>query len=84
MEYPNRGTFFAQAVKTSDNSPDYRGDITITLNDFQVENGRIKIALAGWKKVSKTGNKFLSIACQQKIEKQNIQTTENKDDEIPF
>jgi uncharacterized protein (DUF736 family) len=84
MEYPNSGALFAQAVKKSDKSPDYWGDITITVKDFQIENGQIKIALSGWKKTSKTGKQFLSIACQQKVEKQNNQTSEDKDEDIPF
>ena len=82
MEYPNSGALFAQAVKKSERSPDYWGDITITVKDFQIENGQIKIALSGWKKESKSGKEFLSIACQQKVEKQN--RSEDKDADIPF
>ena len=84
MDYPNSGALFAQAVKKSEKSPDYWGDITITVKDFQIENGQIKIALSGWKKTSKAGKQFLSIACQQKVEKQNNQPNEDKDEDIPF
>jgi hypothetical protein len=75
MDYPNSGALFAQAVKKSDKSPDYWGDITITVKDFQIENGQIKIALSGWKKTSKAG-KAVSLDCMSAESRKAKQPTQ--------
>ena len=59
---PNSGSLFAKKSKTKPTSPDYFGDILIDLSAFQVEDGKIKVSLSGWKKVSATGKQYLSLA----------------------
>ena len=59
---PNSGSLFANKSKAKPNSPDYSGDILIDIRAFEVVDNTIKVRLAGWKKVSKTGKQFLSLA----------------------
>ena len=88
MEYLNSGALFANAVKKNPKAPDYYGDLLIDLSAFQAVDGKIKVALAGWKKVSKNGKTFLSISAKQ-FEERNTNTqpvaeTKEQDDDIPF
>jgi hypothetical protein len=65
MEYenrPNSGVFFAVKVKKNPKSPDYTGSITIDMSTIKIVNGQAVIRLSGWKKKSKQGNTFLSLA----------------------
>jgi len=50
------GSLFAAKAKTNPLSPDYYGDVVIDVNQFEVVDGTIKIALSGWKKQLKTGS----------------------------
>ena len=83
MEYKNSGALFSVAVKKNPKQPDDRGDITLTLSDFKVENGKIRVGIAGWKRESKTGKTFLSITGSQ-YEDYKTQAKEEKDDDVPF
>ena len=84
MEYKNSGALFSVSVKKNPKQPDYRGDITLSLSDFKVEDGKIRVALAGWKREYKEGKTFLSIAGSQFEEYKRDQPKEEKDDDIPF
>jgi predicted RNA-binding protein with RPS1 domain len=84
--YPNSGVLFSQKVKKSLKAPDYSGNIVIDVKDFVEENGQIKIRLAGWKKVSKNGNTFLSLKADMD-RKQTEAPRENEsesDEDLPF
>ena len=86
MEYLNSGALFANAVKKNPKAPDYYGDLLIDLSAFQAVDGKIKVALAGWKKTSKNGKTFLSISAKQFEERttQPVVETKEQDDDIPF
>ena len=85
MEYLNSGALFANLVKKNPKAPDYYGDLLIDLSAFQVVDGKIKVALAGWKKTSKNGKTFLSISAKQFEERtSNPQPKQEQDDDIPF
>jgi uncharacterized protein (DUF736 family) len=87
---PNSGALFSVKSKTNANQPDYRGDVLIDLSTFKQENGKIMVALSGWKKTSKNGNVFLSLQAQKpyvKEEEQERRAPQNNpidDDDIPF
>lgn len=55
QEYDNnmRGVLFISENKKSDKYPDFNGTITINNKEYK---------LAGWKKVGKSGKRFLSLA----------------------
>ena len=57
----NRGEFYREEIKKSENAPDYTGSLDV--------NG-VPYRLAGWIKTSKkTGKKFLSLAIEPKQKK---------------
>jgi len=58
----NGGALFSIATKTNVKGPDYRGDITVDIRTLEVNDNLATIKLAGWKKVSKAGKTYLSLA----------------------
>jgi len=67
MEYPNKGSLFPSTVRKSEKSPDFFGSIKVDrsyLRDLMDKHAEdlIEIKLSGWKRESKTGNRFLSLA----------------------
>lgn len=60
-DYPNSGALFHQSVKKNPKAPDYSGEVDVDLAALGLGQGRHKLRLAGWKKVSKNGNTFLSL-----------------------
>lgn len=73
MEYPNSGSLFPSTVRKSDKSPDFFGSIKIDpayLQDLiSKSDGLVEIKLSGWKRESKTGNKFVSLAVDTFVKK---------------
>jgi hypothetical protein len=67
MEYPNTGSLMPSTVRKSDKSPDFWGDIKVeraylrNLMD-KTDEELITIKLSAWKRESKAGNRFLSVA----------------------
>jgi uncharacterized protein (DUF736 family) len=87
--YKDSGKLNASKSKKSDKSPDYWGDIAINLKDLnnvQVVDGLHVFKLSGWKKVSKSGNTFLSIAIDRREAegKPTDNTPAAPDEDIPF
>lgn len=86
--YKDSGKLNASKSKKSEKSPDYWGDIAINLNDLnnvQVVDGLHVFKLSGWKKVSKSGNTFLSIAIDRReAEGKPANNTATPDEDIPF
>jgi hypothetical protein len=81
---PQSGALFANKVKKHPKAPDYNGDILIDTRLMEIENGMMKIRLAGWKKTSAAGSTFLSLSVDTfKPKEQQAKPTED-DDEIPF
>jgi uncharacterized protein (DUF736 family) len=86
-EKPNTGTFFANKTKTNPKAPDYRGTVTLNLNDYEIHGNVVKVELAGWKQTAKSGLTYLQIKAQKPREQQAQQQqpkTEELDDEIEF
>jgi hypothetical protein len=70
---------------------DYFGEIAINLKDMtnvRTEDGMTIIKLSGWKKVSKSGKTYLSLAVDRYIPKAKLEApapqSDFPDDDIPF
>jgi uncharacterized protein (DUF736 family) len=85
--YKDSGKLNASKSKKSDKSPDYWGDIAINLKDLnnvQVVDGLHVFKLSGWKKISKSGNTFLSVAIDRREVEATSNTPATPDEDIPF
>jgi len=86
----NSGALFKNNKMTSEKSPTMTGPINVEGKEFR---------LAGWTKVSKAGDKYISLSIEpveERKEESNVSTTSNSppvappegesniDDEIPF
>lgn len=72
----NTGVLFRNEYKQKPNQPDYTGTANINGDDYKV---------AGWKKTSKAGKQFMSLAYTLKEETQPSMTgTVELDDSIDF
>lgn len=70
---PDTGSLFAELSKKNPKSPDYSGTIAINMKDLtglKTENGLTVIKLSGWKKISKSGKTYLSIAVNRFVPEQ--------------
>jgi uncharacterized protein (DUF736 family) len=70
----NTGALFPNDKGDNPKRPDFKGTINVGGTDYNV---------AGWRKESKNGKKFLSLKLDQKTDGGN-QSANNDDDEIPF
>lgn len=94
MEYqtkPNTGSMFASKSKKTDKSPDYWGDIVVDTRTLKAVDGLATLRVSGWKKVSKAGSVYLSLALsapleqtQQAQQPRPAQTLADMEDDIPF
>ena len=82
MEYDNsnRGALFRVTDKLgNEKRPDYSGNLNVNGVDYE---------LSGWMKVSKKGNKFMSLTIKEPFKKTTKVATPVvepfEDDEIPF
>jgi len=64
---PNTGSMFKVNVKTSEGSPDMRGDILIDTKGLDIdENGMVLLKISGWKSTAKSsGKSYLSLKVDQ-------------------
>jgi len=70
----NRGEFYREENKKSENAPDYTGPLDV---------GDVPYRLAGWIKTSKkTGKKFLSLAIEPKNGARQQKTDHDFDDDF--
>ena len=86
---PNTGSLFKINVKSSENSPDMKGDIFIDTKTLDIDsNGMAVVKLSGWKSVSKTsGKSYLSLKVDQWVPTSAPKfqpKQEEQDDDIPF
>lgn len=87
---PDSGILLASQSKKTEKSPDYYGEITVNLADMTkiTKDGNLyTIKLSGWKRRSKAGNTFLSLAVDRWIPKKlpAPQSSNNDfDEDIPF
>jgi uncharacterized protein (DUF736 family) len=82
MEYDNsnRGSLFKNDRKDDAKFPDYKGSINVDGTDYW---------LSAWIKVSKDGNKFMSLSVKNKDQKEAKAPTKHYprqdfDDDVPF
>lgn len=80
---PNSGILFASKVKTNPKAPDYKGSFTIDMRSVEIENNMLTFKLSGWKRVSKAGNTFLSLALDTYRPDPVVKPKEEADD-VPF
>jgi hypothetical protein len=86
MEYLNTGGLFVSTVRKTEKSPDYFGSIKVDRNYLkflmeQTDADGIEIKLGGWKRESKTGNKFISISVDTYVKKEESKPAEAPKDE---
>jgi hypothetical protein len=64
---PNTGSMFKVNVKTTEGSPDMRGDILLDTRTLDIgEDGMALVKISGWKSTSKTsGKSYLSLKVDQ-------------------
>ena len=88
--YPNTGKLTKNTQKTEDKHPDSRGEVFVTRDLLELlmkEPGDlIEIKLAGWTKMSKAGNKYLSLQASAPYKKEapKPQALNDEDDDAPF
>ncbi len=84
---PDSGALLAVTSKRSEKSPDYFGEIVIDLANktkLEKQGDLLIVKLSGWKKKSKAGNTFLSIAVDRFIPKNQAEPKNDLDEDIPF
>jgi hypothetical protein len=81
------GVLLAVTSKRSEKSPDYFGEIVIDLANktkLEKQGDLLIVKLSGWKKKSKAGNTFLSIAVDRFVPKNQAEPKNDVDEDIPF
>lgn len=88
---PNSGSLFTVTEKRNPNWPDVRGEIFVSrdlLDTVMKQDGDlVKISISAWRKESKTGKKYLSLAVSEPYEKKPEAKPEPDpvdDEDIPF
>lgn len=82
-----QGALFINDRKTATNQPDFRGELTLSkallkeLVERIKEGKEAKLSLSVWKKKSKAGNEYQSIAAQIHTE---YKKEDSDDIEVPF
>ena len=81
------GVLLAATSKRSEKAPDYFGEIVIDLSNktkLEKQGDLLIVKLSGWKKKSKAGNTFLSIAVDRFVPKNQAEPKNDVDEDIPF
>jgi len=86
---PDSGRLMAAQSKRSEKAPDYWGEIAIDIKDMtnvQVEKGFVTFKLSGWKKRSKSGTTYLSLAIDRRVREDEPRkpAPRQDDDDVPF
>ena len=84
---PNTGSMFKATVKTTEGSPDMRGDLLIDTRSLDIgEDGMALVKISGWKSTSKTsGKSYLSLKVDQWKPKELAKPQPKEiDDDIDF
>jgi hypothetical protein len=84
---PNTGSMFKATVKTTEGSPDMRGDLLIDTRSLDIgEDGMALVKISGWKSTSKTsGKSYLSLKVDQWKPKEFAKPQPKEiDDDIDF
>jgi hypothetical protein len=98
----NQGALFINKRKQKENHPDQRGEITLSkellreLVEMAKSGKEPKVAVAGWNKMSKAGNPYISLSVQPFVEYDKSKAAPkpapaakkqedfNDDEDIPF
>jgi len=89
MEYLNTGGLFVSTIRKTEKAPEYFGNIKVDRNylkflmDQHDEDG-IEIKISGWKRDSKNGNRFISLAVDTYVKKEESKPVEPPKDEWEF
>jgi hypothetical protein len=81
------GILLAATSKRSEKAPDYFGEIVIDLSNktkLEKQGDLLIVKLSGWKKKSKAGNTFLSLAVDRFVPKNQAEPKNDVDEDIPF
>jgi hypothetical protein len=81
------GVLLAATSKRSEKAPDYFGEIVIDLSNktkLEKQGDLLIVKLSGWKKKSKAGNTFLSLAVDRFVPKNQAEPKNDVDEDIPF
>lgn len=82
------GRLNASKSKRKDTSPDYWGEICIDIKDMtnlsKTKDGWLVVPISGWKKQSKAGNTYLSLAVKRIGAEDVNQVRNDMEDDIPF
>jgi hypothetical protein len=81
------GVLLAATSKRSEKAPDYFGEIVIDLSNktkLDKQGDLLIVKLSGWKKKSKAGNTFLSLAVDRFVPKNQAEPKNDMDEDIPF
>ena len=86
MEYLNTGGLFVSTVRKTEKSPDYFGSIKVDRNYLkflmeQSDADGVEIKLGGWKRESKTGNRFISLSVDTYVKKEESKPVDVSKDE---
>jgi hypothetical protein len=83
---PNTGSLFATKVKTSQEAPDYKGDLLIDTRSIKTNpDGTALIKISGWKQVSKTtGQRYMSLKVDQWEGNSRTIAKREQEDDIDF
>jgi len=87
---PDSGRLMAAQSKRSEKAPDYWGELAIDIKDLtnvQVEKGFVVFKLSGWKKRSKSGTTYLSLAIDRRVREEGSKPTRRQEDDlddVPF
>ena len=81
------GILLAATSKRSEKAPDYFGEIVIDLSNktkLDKQGDLLIVKLSGWKKKSKAGNTFLSLAVDRFVPKNQAEPKNDMDEDVPF
>lgn len=91
---PNTGSFWANDKKTSDNHPDFKGDVFmdkhLLLDLIAKGEDPVKISIAGWNRTSTTGREYISVVASEpfvpvkKVDIEQPKQADVEDEDVPF
>lgn len=87
--FPDGGALFAKQTKTHPKASDYFGEIAINMKDktnVRMHGDLMIVKLGGWKKTTKAGKTFLSLAVDRYVPKTEgrPQSRQEEDEADPF
>lgn len=86
---PDSGRLMSALTKRSEKSPDYWGEVSIDIKNLQnvkMEGSIATFRLSGWKKRSKSGTVYLSLAVDRRVPEEQAKPKSRQDDDedVPF